>query len=630
MSQRSAAPAARTRGRSTRTRPHADRLLISPRARRALTWGTLAAGAAFAMLLLAGVAERAIWSGQVLPGVEVDGVSIGGDGEGAAYADLSALAAELEVTPLLARAAGTDLSAEPSLLSLDVDELGTLAAARRAGRSANPIEQVVGTVARRFRPDEVELRVHYDEAGLAGVLDGWQQTVSEGVVEGGLRFVGATVEPIYPQVGTGIVRDEAEAALLDALRHASRAPIELAVGRVEPATTRAAVDEAAARARAVLTGSYRVTTNGATLVLDAKSLAAAMSAVVDDDDVDLVIDPDRLREAFGPDLATLETPPVDARFEVTSAGTVNVVPSAAGTRVDMAAVGEAILRGERRIDAPLEPVQPQRTTAWARSLGITELVSTFTTRHPAGQARVTNIHRAADLVNNTVVEPGSVFSLNDTVGARTPERGFVSAPVFYGEFTEDVGGGVSQFATTLFNAVFFGGYEDVTHKPHSIYFSRYPMGREATVNYPSLDLKFRNDSNHGILIRTSYTDSSITVSFYGDTEGKVVSAEGPNVLAERPPGIEYIDWPLLPAGAEEEIESGYTGYDVEVFRVIERPGREPVRERFFWRYRMLPTKVLRGTAPPTTTTTSTVAPSTPPSSGPPTSVATTAAAPSAP
>ena len=105
-----------------------------------------------------------------------------------------------------------------------------------------------------------------------------------------------------------------------------------------------------------------------------------------------------------------------------------------------------------------------------------------------------NIHRGADLLNNTIVEPGATFSLNDTLGPRTAERGFVVAPVFYGEFTEDVGGGVSQLATTVFNAVFFGGYEDVYHKPHTIYISRYPMGREATVNYPSVDLKFRNNT----------------------------------------------------------------------------------------------------------------------------------------
>jgi vancomycin resistance protein YoaR len=222
---------------------------------------------------------------------------------------------------------------------------------------------------------------------------------------------------------------------------------------------------------------------------------------------------------------------------------------------------------------------------------------------------VKNIHRAADIINNLVVEPGHVFSLDQAIGPRTAERGFVRAPVFYGEFTEDLGGGVSQLATTFFNAVFFGGYEDITHKPHTIYISRYPMGRESTINYGTVDVKFRNDSKHGVLIRTSYTDSSITVNFYGDKEGKVVRAEGPNVLATRPATNEYINWPLLPAGQQEQIEHGYTGYDVENFRIIERPGEPPVRQRFFWRYKMIPNKILVGTAPPTpASSTSTTAP----------------------
>ena len=187
-----------------------------------------------------------------------------------------------------------------------------------------------------------------------------------------------------------------------------------------------------------------------------------------------------------------------------------------------------------RSTAPVTESRPAHDTAWAQSLGIKEQVSTFTTRHNSGEDRVKNIHRGADLLNNTVVEPGATFSLNDTIGPRTAERGFVVAPVFYGEFTEDVGGGVSQLATTTFNAVFFGGYEDVYHKPHTIYISRYPMGREATVNYPTVDLKFRNNSNAGVLIRTSYSSTSITVTFYGDKEGKTVTEDGRKVLARAP------------------------------------------------------------------------------------------------
>ena len=163
---------------------------------------------------------------------------------------------------------------------------------------------------------------------------------------------------------------------------------------------------------------------------------------------------------------------------------------------------------------------------------------------------MTNIQKAARNLDLTIVPPGATFSFNDTVGARTSDRGFVEAPVFYGEFTEDIGGGVSQVATTFFNTVFYGGYEDVTHKPHSLYFSRYPIVVEATVNYPNLDLKFRNNTDAGILIRAGAGSSSVTISFYGDNGDATVRREGPNVLERFPVENGYIDDPTLPQGTE--------------------------------------------------------------------------------
>ena len=172
--------------------------------------------------------------------------------------------------------------------------------------------------------------------------------------------------------------------------------------------------------------------------------------------------------------------------------------------------------------------------------------------------------------------------------------------------------------------MFLGGYEDVYHKPHTIYISRYPMGREATVNYPTVDLKFRNNSNAGVLIRTSYSSNSITVTFYGDKEGKVVSEDGRKVLGEtaieeqtlRLPGTVRVSTRTtlcarLAAGERRLAEEGHAGIDVEFYRVIERPGQEPVRERFFWSYRMFPNKYLVGVGPPPTVAPPTTTPPTP-------------------
>jgi vancomycin resistance protein YoaR len=572
------------------------------------------AGAVVLAVFFLAVAERIVYAGDVMPGIDVDGVNIATKGEDDAYADLSALATQLETAPLAAKIGDRDVSADPSLIDLDVDELATLTAARRAGRSGNPVEQTIGAIQRRFRSEPIDLEITYSEAGLEGVLDGWQAQTLDGRIEGDLEFEGTQVIEVEPRGGTGLLRDEARRRLIAELESPTREPVTLPVGEVQPRITREEVARAAAQARALLAAPVELVTGAKTMTILPVQIATALDTRIDDRALTLTLDPEELRAALGEALAALETAPVDAVFEVTAANTVQVVPSQNGQQVDMGAVATAILAGERRVEAPIVEVIPERNTAWAEGLGIKEEVSTFTTRHASGEARVTNIHVAADLLNNTIVEPGATFSLNDTIGPRTVDRGFVLAPVFYGEFTEDIGGGVSQLATTTFNAVFWGGYEDVFHKPHTIYISRYPMGREATVNYGTVDLQFRNDSNTGVLIRTAYSSNAITVTFYGDKEGKVVTEEGRKVLAERPveqqpfecPGPPGLDkdnaCATLPQGQQKLAEEGHAGLDVEFFRVITRPGQDPVRERFFWRYRMTPNKFLVGTAPPTTTT----------------------------
>jgi vancomycin resistance protein YoaR len=142
-------------------------------------------------------------------------------------------------------------------------------------------------------------------------------------------------------------------------------------------------------------------------------------------------------------------------------------------------------------------------------------VKSFTTYHDCCAPRVTNIHKMADAVRGTLVKPGEQFSINEVAGQRTAEKGYVEAgAIANGELVEEIGGGVSQFATTMFNAAFFAGLPIPTYQMHSQYFDRYPFGREATMGYPNPDLVWTNDTPYGILVWTSYTDTSITIAFF--------------------------------------------------------------------------------------------------------------------
>lgn len=154
------------------------------------------------------------------------------------------------------------------------------------------------------------------------------------------------------------------------------------------------------------------------------------------------------------------------------------------------------------------------------ALGIVERVATFTTPHKDEPypSRVTNIQRMADLVRGTIIAPGVTFSLNAHVGQRTWHKGFVPGGVIShesGGLGVGIGGGVSQFATTAFNAAFFAGLDIPLYQMHSLYFPRYPFGREATINYKGgPDLRLTNNTDYGVLLWTRYTPTSITVDVY--------------------------------------------------------------------------------------------------------------------
>ncbi|MHB8870813.1 MAG: VanW family protein, partial [Thermoleophilia bacterium] len=234
--------------------------------------------------------------------------------------------------------------------------------------------------------------------------------------------------------------------------------------------------------------------------------------------------------------------------------------------------------------------------------------SSFTTEYPAGQSRVQNIHRIADLVDGVVLRPGEQFSINGHVGPRTRERGFTEGGVIVdGEFETAIGGGVSQFATTFFNAAYFGGYEILEHRPHSYYISRYPEGREATLNYPDIDVVIRNDSPYGLLVATSHSSTSVTVEMWGR---KWVDVE--SVTSERrsitEPHITVRENHHLAPGQTRVVQSGRLGFTVSYTRTLSyHDGR---RDEHTWThtYRPEPRILERNTAPATPTTTTGVTP----------------------
>jgi vancomycin resistance protein YoaR len=225
------------------------------------------------------------------------------------------------------------------------------------------------------------------------------------------------------------------------------------------------------------------------------------------------------------------------------------------------------------------------------ALGITELVVEGTTQFkgsPAG--RVKNIEIAAAKFDGVIVPPGEVFSFNEYLGDVTTDQGYEEAYIIYNNRTTiGLGGGICQVSTTAFRAAFFGGYPIVERWAHGYRVGWYepPVGLDATVYAPSVDLKFENDTDHYLLIKTlvDKQKSTLAFRFYGTKPDRQVTLEGPVVQNVTPPGPPiYEDDPNLPAGQTKQVDWAKEGADVTIYRIIKQ-GDQETREKFFSHYR---------------------------------------------
>ncbi len=277
------------------------------------------------------------------------------------------------------------------------------------------------------------------------------------------------------------------------------------------------------------------------------------------------LDPATIRRLLLPAFSVVERSPRSARFRARGRR-VEVVDARSGRRIDGAAVARAIESGRgAQVRLRTAAVQPALTTRRARSLGIREVVGEFSTPYACCQPRVVNIVRAASILDGTVIPSGATFSLNDALGERTSARGFVPAPqINAGRLEDAIGGGVSQVATTFFNAAFFAGLRIVTHTPHEFWITRYPPGREATISWGGPELIVRNDWAAAILLTVIATDDRITVRLFSSREGRRVTTE-------------TIGTP-----------SAGSAFSVAYTRRVERRSGAPRVERFSWTYRAPP------------------------------------------
>ncbi|MFE3292342.1 VanW family protein [Rhodococcus sp. NPDC059234] len=505
--------------------------------------------------------DYAMSSDRVPRGVTVVGVEIGGQTRAAAEAELRAQIGPRAQQPVQVRAGEVQAQFVPEAAGLGVDWPATLD--RAGSQPLNPLTRLTSLFSQR----EVGVSATRDDAKLAAAVDSLRAQTDFGPVEGAVVFEGASPVGVAPRSGQALDGPGAESAL--AAGWADQGGVEVPVQIASVAVTQDGVDRAmrevavpASSADLVVSGR-----DGARSVLGRDKVGAVLAFAPDGRgglapqyNVDAAIG------LLGPQLASTEVQPKDASISL-AGGTPTVVPAVAGDTIDWhktLAELPALLTGNgpRTVAAVYQPKPPALTTEAAQKLGIREVIGEFTSGGFEYASGV-NIRLAAKEIDGALVKPGDTFSLNGYTGPRGSAQGYVESGIINnGRPDKAVGGGISQLATTLYNAAYFAGMEDAGHTEHSYYISRYPAAREATVFEGAIDLQFKNASPTGVLIETIGTGSDVTVRLWGTKTVDVQSVTGERYKYTSPNIV------TLPKGSACVASGGAQGFTTSDTRVI--------------------------------------------------------------
>lgn len=542
----------------------------------------LIAGGVLALLVIVYGALILMSGGDVRPGSVVRGVTIGGLSSAEAVASLDATLGKISSKPFKLEAAGKEFIVKPKDAGLEFDATATVQSA--SGRSWSPLALAADLLGQR----EVEPVIVVNELALTSQLDGIALAIDRPAIEPSITI--KKQEATLKEGKNGRALDvEATSALLIADLLKAREPISAPIVKVLPLVSGESAEKSMALARSALGHPIIVKAGESSAKLRPKAISRSLTFTAVGDQLEPRIDGQVLQRALDGKLEGAEVPGRDASFEIVDGRPV-VVPSVVGKGVSDVELATAVLEvidedsPDRSVAVSMAIREPAVTTEQARSLGITERLSTFTQKFPYAAYRVQNIGQAARNVNGTLLLPGQTFSMNDAMKERTEANGYTVGFVVGagGVFAEDLGGGVSAATTTVWTGAFFAGMERVATQAHSIYISRYQPGLEATVAWGLFDMKFKNDMPTGVFITTAMTNTSMTVTFWGTRIYDEIEAEfGPkqNVV----PFTTIFDKSKTCLG-----QGGMDGFTIAVDRVFFKDGVEVKRETITTNYRAAP------------------------------------------
>ena len=518
------------------------------------------------VIVLGGSYVGASWAlaDRVPRGTTVAGVDIGGLEAAAATTTLEDALADVvgEPIPLVAGEVSTTLAPADAGLTLD------------AGATVSALTGFDLQPARLwhhvFGGSEAAPVTVVDEPSLTAAVDTVAGTLVTAPIDAQVVF--ADGEPHATEAVDGLAVDPVPSAeLLRSTWLTAARPLELPTRVVGPDISQEEADQALVDvAKPLARAPIAVAVASQTVELPAAVVTGLATFVARDSDLVLELDGPGLVDAIVSRTTNLFTPSADASFAFTD-GVPAIVPGIPGTTLDpvvlAGAIAAAVVSDDRTARVELIPTDPAQSTEKLQALGITELVSEFSTPLTNQPDRTENLAIGADKITGTLVLPGGTFSLTEALGPITAAAGFNQAGVIVnGEHVKGWGGGLSQMSTTTFNAAYFAGFEDVDHTPHSEWFSRYPEGREATIYTGSIDMQFKNTTPYGALLRSWIEGGRVHVAIWGTKYWTVESSTSGRSGVVAPTTVHSTSPTCVPQSA------GNPGFSVTVARTLSLNG----------------------------------------------------------
>lgn len=555
------------------------------------------------------VADRSMSSGDVARNVTVAGQPVGGLSYEAAEDVVDEYVFRLQSEPATFTVNEVPFELNPLTIGLSADIESAMSEAQAIRKDGNALANFASWLNSFGSQKQIQLAISYSEEAISKRLVQWQDSaLAKPAFEGSVAVVDEVVTPEYPRTGDMIDSGAAIVIVERTLSSLERVTTAIPVVTAQPMLTSEDIDAAVAEMEQLIDSEVTLRSNevGVRVSFSPHDLKSSVIATLSEEGDAMIVSFDEhgVEHVIEPLRGQLERRPVQATYDVNLAtNAISVIPGREGTLIDMDALLLELKRAALEDGNGFFPLivgaQPSFTTEEAQSyLPSLGLIGEFTTDHPAGEDRVINIQKMAKDVDGVVVLPRDDWSINDEIGIRTVDKGYVAAPAIINgqpyccDSPANIGGGVSQFGTTLFNAVFFSCLEDVEHQPHSLSFRRYPSGREATLGFPKPDIRFRNNTEFPVIIKTASRNTSITVKMFGNNGGKKCTAD----TAERESIVEAEDELVadtegkLRPGQRVKERNGIDGYLQRVDRVVTYPdGRQEVDLQLVWRYRPLST-----------------------------------------